>query len=707
MEQISGDRFPPLSSKYPWLIAESIEDEKHNTQDQFFCTLHNELPHYRCRIPELLGKRIRGYFHGWVILSNHPYNNIWSLWNQETSKIISLPTLVLEDGEYESIRQCCLSAPPDDPSSILLLTITNKSTFLFCRVDGIQEDFRWTEMSYALQLKRLTSNGKILHSLTCCNGKVYALSTDGTLADFVIHLDIVVKYKEVVINLMLFSTCPFDPYCCGGDIQYLKGSSTELFYIEISFDEETNNIEKKPVNVYLYKSDMTCINWQERECLKYWDVSHINISEDGNTESVHPDMISEIEEKYDSKKLDMSCEVWKVIDDLKDAIFFMDVAHDYLVSYSRVVASELGGYIHIRGEMGKTIYSYNVKDNTISLSCIPSPMLSTSHVSMWECRLEDDHEEAKCIVDYKEEMGNNNQIFLRSGTDNGVEFKNSHLLNVPSNLLEMILELCLGVEYMNFRATCKRCLLAAPLIKWSNETSLMRLQTHSLVSPWLMVVDKKRGIITFTDPMSGDNYLLKNSKVLIDEHNRICYSRFGWLLFKKRDLNRLVFFNPFTDDLRELPEMKHDLESLSFSAPPTSHDCMVVGFTTTRVYFHFVNQKRTWRALRLATDPPPVCFSAFYGQDLFVFCERELIVIYNLGKKDCSGDFIKAKNPEGNCRSPTQYFITNCDQHRLLVNVDEYGEAVEVFMSNECKQQWEKIDGIGTTRLMPKTFKNI
>ncbi|GJZ57918.1 hypothetical protein Tco_0613412, partial [Tanacetum coccineum] len=679
--------------------------------------MHNELPHYQCRIPELLGKRIRGYFHGWVILSNHPYNNIWSLWNQVTSKIISLPTLVLEDGEYESIRQCCLSAPPDDPSSILLLTTTNKSIFLFCPIDSKREDFRWTEISYAQQLKRLTSNGKLLESLTCCNGKVYALNTDGTFGEFVIHLDIVVKYNEVVINLMLFSICPFDPCRCVGKIHYLKGSSTELFYIEMAFGEETENIENKPADVYLYKSDMTCIDWEERKlCFKDWDITNKNIrcedsssedsgsedsgsedssSEDSNTRSDDLDTSSEIWKNYYEKNMEMSREVWKVVDDLKNAIFYMDVARDYSVSYSPVVASELGGFIHIRGEIGKTIYSYNVKDNTISLSCIPSPMLPTSHVSMWECRLEDDYGEAKCIVDYKEEMRNNNQIFLRSSSDNGVEFKNSHLLNIPFDLLEMIMELCVGVEYMNFRATCKQCLLAAPLIKWSNETSLRRLQTHSPVSPWLMVVDTRRDIITFTDPLLGDNYFLKNSQVLIDENDRTCYSRFGWLLFMKRDLKCLVFFNPFTNDLRELPEAEHDLEGLCFSAPPTSLDCMVVGFTTERVYFHFVNRKGTWRKRRLDIVPHTVCFSGFYGRDLYAFCEGgELFVIKNLGKKDCSGGLLEYEAPKGYCRSPTQYFITNCDQHRLLVSVGEYGEDVEVFKRNDSEEKWEKINSI-------------
>lgn len=125
---------------------------------------------------------------------------MWSLWNRLTS-IIHLPPLILEDGDCdEPIKDCCLSSPPDDPESVLLLTCrTNKSTFVFCQLDRK----KWTEMSYAELLKQFTRDGNLVHSLACCNGKIYALNTDSTIVDIVIEVDIVVKDREALIRLLL------------------------------------------------------------------------------------------------------------------------------------------------------------------------------------------------------------------------------------------------------------------------------------------------------------------------------------------------------------------------------------------------------------------------------------------------------------------------------------------------------------------------
>nr|GEZ35866.1 hypothetical protein [Tanacetum cinerariifolium] len=176
---------PPLSPKQPWFVAQNLEGEGDDTQVDIFYNIHDPLSHYRCQIPELHGNRIRVCFHGyWVVLSsNHPRDVIWSLWNPITSKIINLPPLKYSEskGCYD---ECCLSAPPEDPNSVLLLMRTLNHNFVFCRL-GIdsssdacnRQELKWTNSTYANQIKILTDcyDGSLC-CLTCCNGKVYACS---------------------------------------------------------------------------------------------------------------------------------------------------------------------------------------------------------------------------------------------------------------------------------------------------------------------------------------------------------------------------------------------------------------------------------------------------------------------------------------------------------------------------------------------------
>lgn len=88
------------------------------------------------------------------------------------------------------------------------------------------------------------------------------------------------------------------------------------------------------------------------------------------------------------------------------------------------------------------------------------------------------------------------------------EIMESRLLNVPFDVLKTIMEFCVGVEYLNFRATCKQCQLAAPMIQWSKGG---RLQTYSLLSPWLMVLHKDRDEISFTEPFGVRYFVVVTS----------------------------------------------------------------------------------------------------------------------------------------------------------------------------------------------------
>ncbi|PWA86335.1 hypothetical protein CTI12_AA146440 [Artemisia annua] len=634
-----------LSSKYPLLVSQNLEAAKDD--DQIIYTMHKPLSHFKCKIPELLGRRIRGCFHGWVVLSNHPYNVVWSLWNPITSNLIRLPTLTKKLGDT---HECCLSSPPDDPCSVFFFTTTKKPTIIFCRLDSKRKKLRWIERSYAKQFRTML-NGKdgFLANPTCCNGKVYALTV--AYYHYVVEVDILVKNNKVLISLSpvveepvcCFNRCPVYKYTTSND--YLKGSGTDLFFIAIAFEDHTRKIV---AGLYLFKLDMTSMKWEE-------------------------------------------------IKDLKDDIFFIELArNEDSVFYLPEIASELGGYVHILDEMGNVTCSYNIKRKTISLSSMPSVVLKREFPAwaMLECRLEGDPSDSK-----QEEK--EYPVVIRSFTCDLVEFdrspRESHLLNIPDHILEMIMELCVGVEYMNFRSTCKRCNLAAPHIQWSNKTMLRRLQTYSLVSPWLMVFDKHLGIITFTDPLLGHKYFINIPQELTGF--QIYCSWHGWLLMYKIVGPIMVFFNPFTYDIRKLPVVGY-LESFCFSAPPTSSDCMVVGFTTkgeSNFYIHFVAGEPSWCTLGGGDDPSSFHFPTFCGQDVYVLRNDSGVDVYRkVGHEDYSWETFIAEAPRSCCTSPAKHFLAKCDQHLFLVVVGDSGESVEVFKVNESKKEWEKVRCLGT-----------
>ncbi|KAJ0817637.1 hypothetical protein HanPI659440_Chr00c05g0713411 [Helianthus annuus] len=591
------------------------------------------------RIPSFLGRRVQGCFYGWVILSNHPHNDMWSLWNPKTSKTIRLPRLIPKKGDRgsSSLRQCCLSSPPDDHGSIFMLTI-KEYTIAFCRLDCKRKRLKWVEMSYAKQMKNITGGyDGFLHSLTCCNGKVYALNSVRSNG-FVIQIDIVVKGTEVVISLLPYVEHHPSYYINDrlASVSFLKGCCTELFYIELSFVKE-DHVETKTVgDVDVFKLDTTDIRWEKLE-------------------------------------------------DLKDAAFFLDLTHGgYSAFYSPAIGSELGGYVHFLDRSGLVINSYDVKNKTIALSSMP-----TRHTSMLERRLQGDHGEIK----FKQEED--------SGNDE-VDSK-LRLVDIPLDVLKTIMELCFGVEYLNFRATCKKCQIAAPMIRWSKGE-------YSLVSPWLMVLDKERGVISFTDPMFGDKYYIKTPKELIGDMVIHC-SLGGWVLIRRRTREgtregSLMFYNPFTSDIRVLPPVPH-LDTCSFSAPPTSSDCVVVGFTFTprsrkwRVYVHFVAGESLWIGFDLSfcdDDLPSFHSGTQWHEYLYaLYYDGGLGFVHT---QPTIGTYVQIsacfKGPRSSCRSPKQHFLMKCDDPFLvvLVIVGEFGECVEVFKLNGS-YEWEKTESLG------------
>ncbi|XP_071703741.1 uncharacterized protein [Rutidosis leptorrhynchoides] len=487
----------------------------------------------------------------------------------------------------------------------------------------------------------------------------------------------------------MFGSCPFPSFGsigCWVWNNFLKGYGTKLFCISVGVDEET----KKCGDVSLSQLDTASIKCEELECLKKWDLTGVkNVEEMGDDD----------DDDDDVKDLRITQVKWEEMNDLNGGIFYVDLGRHWSIFYNPAVDSEYGGFIHIRDKMGGILYLYHIKDKTIITSSMPSRAGSTTHVLMLEGRLEKDE---------------------RVVTGDDVEHNESHMYNIPFGFYKIILEYCVGVEYLNFRATCKLCHLAAPLIGWRNESSLRRRRWHnySLNSPWLMVVDE--GILTFIDPFSGDKYFMKNSKLSLSLVDSTIYcSRYGWLLCESSEYECPVFFNPFTNDVRKLPVFVNgDVKSLCFSAPPTSSEWIVGGYAIMNdriTLIYFVSGKPSWCLFegnnpRNFVDEKPLFSSIFIGRDLYApyeetvnetiwqpyvnrYIEFRSTVTY-MGTFDPIDSVILVNVPESSCSSRIQYFVMNCDEYLLVVIVSEFGE-VEVFRRHEAVNEWKKTDGIG------------
>ncbi|XP_071727242.1 uncharacterized protein [Rutidosis leptorrhynchoides] len=280
----------------------------------------------------------------------------------------------------------------------------------------------------------------------------------------------------------------------------------------------------------------------------------------------------------------MASMFWEKMEDLKDAMLIVCLSRNSL-NYCHVVPSELTtGGIHILEHQVNFISWYDVRNKTITMSRMPlTDLLYTTNYAVWSIpgyRLEGDYGK----IESKQEEVKEYEVLV---------VNDECVFSFSFDILELIMKFCDDVDYFNFRATCKQ-LATLPVIRWSNITEIQQsLQTYSLVSPWSMVLDNDRGIITITDSMLGNKYFIRTSQDLVGDV-QIHYSKNGWLLMSK-NTSDLMFFNPFTSDIRKLPPVNiSHVDEFCFSAGPTSPDCMVFGLGTDSACIHFVGREQSW-----------------------------------------------------------------------------------------------------------------
>nr|GEV54467.1 hypothetical protein [Tanacetum cinerariifolium] len=536
---------PPLSSKYPWFVAQNLEAKDGHTKVHIFYDLHDPVSYYHCQISELLEKRIRACFHGcWVLLSsNHPRDVMWCLWNPITSKIINLPPLNHKgsSGDHDYIRHYCLLAPPEHVNSILLLMRAEKSNIMYCRLEK-RKNIRWTESSYAKQVRIVVNDRKKK------------------------------KLGAVVITLLPILEFLFPEFTgCFNFAMTIKGSEPSKFAYLSSFllkasafpdQKAPSKYVKRAAVILMFSSLLGTKTYRKNYCVPQqcprWKLSlaltHTTVvaspplvfseSQD-DSKRYNLDRLKEDMTLYNTLRNLVSCNVQGSCPllDGQDYIFYYHPEtqktpkEEKLRQWYELMLKKASNEGIVVGH--NNFYDYffvpkreeNIKliaarlpyfdDATMVkgavFTTITSSLLSEYSFKRGK-RLESDQSHVDCKQE--KEADKEDQIVIRSIKGNhdverlklsplpypgyeymlesdGVDSKQendkdvdvdedeSHLLNLPLYVLSMVIEFSVGVEYLKFRSAWKRCHLAALLISWNNEKASKRLQEYSSLSPRL------------------------------------------------------------------------------------------------------------------------------------------------------------------------------------------------------------------------------
>lgn len=102
-------------------------------------------------------------------------------------------------------------------------------------------------------------------------------------------------------------------------------------------------------------------------------------------------------------------------------------------------------------------------------------------------------------------------------------------------------------------------------------------ESNNEVLPWLLGYHSSTKLLELSDLDGGTRYFLKPKCHIDFDHVEILALKRGWMLFLSIKGWTLFFYNPFTNEIIELPKLPTKLGIVStFLSIPSSHDCVVI-----------------------------------------------------------------------------------------------------------------------------------
>ena len=202
---------------------------------------------------------------------------------------------------------------------------------------------------------------------------------------------------------------------------------------------------------------------------------------------------------------------------------------------------------------------------------------------------------------------------------------------LPQDLLDLISAHLFVADFSTFRAICK---------SWRSKTPIYRppptlLKFPHSDSPCLMSLGGNKCKIYH--PIYNSTYHM-DIPVLLGA--RIRFSKYGWLLLSrdKFDETSFFFFHPFNMIKIELPSCPIVCETMSFSSPPTSADCFVIGIPFGSFEFGIIRRgEKSWNIFRFTGHLPrgtriSNCNPILYKRRCYCLSEAGEVLVFDLNE---------------------------------------------------------------------------
>ncbi|KAL5712746.1 hypothetical protein ACHQM5_014887 [Ranunculus cassubicifolius] len=281
-----------------------------------------------------------------------------------------------------------------------------------------------------------------------------------------------------------------------------------------------------------------------------------------------------------------------------------------------------------------------------------------------------------------------------------VESNACNRIKLPMDILHSIaMRLPLPVDCVNFRLACKTFANSVPKIQWRIDPLGSTIQY-----PWLMHSKRGKSGCSFLDPMCNVTHCFDIPGLL---GSKIWFSKDGWLLMARS--RSMFLLNPFTKATIQLPDLNGDFafRGLSFSAPPTSSECIVFGICNPiydRVVVCYVRLgEEAWTCIEHENQGVKFnlsdCNPVFHNGMFYCLGRECHMGIFHL-KDDRTGDWKVHLLPSPRA-SVHQNYLVESNGELLSVFVGSKGswvcayKLISTYFSGDLTMQWRSLKSLG------------